>query len=60
MELSNAAEIADAFERVDALLEQATAAAPAVTPAAAAATPPTAPTAAPVVLLTRFFLLASE
>ena len=30
MELSNAAEIADAFERVDALLEQATAAAPAV------------------------------
>ena len=30
MELSNAADIADAFERVDALLEQATAAAPAV------------------------------
>ena len=28
--MSNAAEIADAFERVDALLEQATAAAPAV------------------------------
>ena len=30
MELSNADEIADAFERVDALLEQATDAAPAV------------------------------